>query len=196
MKSIKEHIALAAQLMFERYLTDLSGGNISVRVGDEIYCTPRYAGTKWHWKLCPEDIVSGPISTDDLLANASFTREGKSHLHTYRNFPEAKAVIHAHPPHILPFVSVSKPIPPVLRSTTKFGSLEYIVDSEPYSWEQAESIVEHLRGKEELMKSSTAGVLMPRHGIFLVGQDLDVVLDTLERLNTNAYCVLAQRLLL
>lgn len=42
--------------MFQRHLTDLAGGNISVRIGDTLYMTPRYAGARFHWDLVPEQI--------------------------------------------------------------------------------------------------------------------------------------------
>jgi L-fuculose-phosphate aldolase len=119
--------------MFERHLTDLAGGNISVREGDTIYITPRYADNKWRWKLNPSDIVSGPVLTDELKSHPSFSREGISHLTVYRSFPEVRAIIHAHPFHILPFCAEQKSIPPVLRSTRKYGEIKQIADSPAYS---------------------------------------------------------------
>ena len=40
-----------AQLMFTRFLTNSAGGNVSCRVDERIYVTPRYLGSKYHWKL-------------------------------------------------------------------------------------------------------------------------------------------------
>jgi L-fuculose-phosphate aldolase len=40
-----------------------------------------------------------------------------------------------------------------------------------------------------------AAVLLPFHGIFVAGKNLDTVLDTLERIDTNAWCILAQKLM-
>ncbi len=195
METIEEKIIRVAQLMFERNLTDITGGNVSVREGDQIYITPRYAGSKLHWRLKPEDIVVGPIHSDALFDHLSFSREGRSHLAVYRAFRECQSIIHAHPFHILPFCAYHKPIEPVLRATRKFGVLKYIDEVEPYSEAQATSIIHQLRGQEALMKTAAAAVLMPKHGIFLAGEDLFQVLDALERINTNAWCLLARKLL-
>jgi L-fuculose-phosphate aldolase len=45
------------------------------------------------------------------------------------------------------------------------------------------------------MKKKAAGVLMPRHGIIVVSADLMTALDCVQRMNNNAYTVLAQKLL-
>jgi L-fuculose-phosphate aldolase len=195
MDTITKQIAYIGHIMFERRLTDMAGGNISVRDGDILYITPRYAGCKWHWQLTHDDIVVGPVITDDLLVNPSFSREGRSHLAVYRAFIEVQAIIHAHPFHILPFCASKTPIQPVLRATEKFGTLSYIDDVPPYSDEQVESIVANLLGKEELMSTAAAAVLLPKHGIFLAGHDLFKVLDALERIDTNAWCILTQSMI-
>jgi ribulose-5-phosphate 4-epimerase/fuculose-1-phosphate aldolase len=40
-----------AHLLYERRLTNSAGGNMSCRVGDRIYITPRYLGSKHRWRL-------------------------------------------------------------------------------------------------------------------------------------------------
>jgi L-fuculose-phosphate aldolase len=195
MKSIAEQICYVGRVMFERKLTDIAGGNISIRDSDTIFCTPRYAGNKWNWQLNPENIVLGPVLTDELLGTPSFTREGLSHLAIYRAFPFVRAIIHAHPRHVLPFVAFERPLYPVLKATRKFGMLKYISQAPNFSQEQADCIVENLRGQEELMQQSAAAVLMPQHGIILAGVKIMDVLDSLERIDTNAYCLITQSLL-
>jgi L-fuculose-phosphate aldolase len=192
MTSIAEQICYVGRVMFERNLTDIAGGNITIRDADTVYCTPRYAGNKWHWQLNPEDIIVGPVLTDELLGNPSFTREGLSHLAIYRAFPFVRAIIHAHPRHILPFVAFERPLFPVLKATRKFGTLKYISQAPNFSQEQAVSIVENMHGQEELMQQSAAAVLMPQHGIILAGVKFMDVLDSLERIDTNAYCLITQ----
>jgi len=195
MTSIAEQICYVGRVMFERNLTDIAGGNITVREGDTVYCTPRYAGNKWNWQLNHENIVAGPVLTDELISNPSFTREGLSHLAIYRVFPFVRAIIHAHPRNILPFVAFERPLPPVLKATRKFGTLKYISQAPNFSQEQADSITENLHGQEELMKQSAAALLMPQHGIILAGVKIMDVLDSLERIDTNAYCLITQSLL-
>jgi len=190
---IKEKIIDIAEFIFNRHLTDLAGGNISVREGDKIYITPRYAGNNYHWKLSAEDIVSGPVLTEELKSHPAFSREGISHMTVYRAYPEVKAIIHAHPFHILPFCAANRSIPPVLRAVKKLGEIKQIADSPAYSQEQADLIVEGLKGKESLLKDVAAAVLLPYHGIFVAGKDLNTTLDILERIDTNAWCIIARK---
>lgn len=195
MRTPKELVAYLGGVMFKRNLTDIAGGNISIRADDQIYISPRYAGRSHHWNLSPEDIVCGRIDSDDLLDNPRFSREGRSHLSIYRAFPEVNGIIHAHSPHVLPFCAINRPIEPVLRGTEKYGTLNYIPDTPPYSQEQADHIVEYFRGQEERMVSAAAAVLLPRHGLMVVGADIFDVLDALERINTNAWCIIAGKML-
>lgn len=193
MESLAEQIVYIGQLMFERRLTDISGGNISARDGDTIYITPRFAGSKQHWRLKPDEIMYGPVYSDELFENPRLSREGKAHFSIYRNFPEAQAVIHAHPFHIMPFAAARKPLVPVLESLLKFGIIAVIPQAPAHSQEIANNIVAGLRGQEERMRKQAAAVLLPAHGIIIAGKDLFAAVDALERLDWNAWCILMNK---
>jgi L-fuculose-phosphate aldolase len=195
MDPLAEQIAALGRRLFERRLLDIAGGNISARAGDRVFITPRYSGGRKHWQLVAGDIVSGPFATDDLLADPAFSREGKVHLAIYRAFADAGAVIHAHAFHVLPFCAARRPIAPVLEQTHKFGVVEVVAEAPAHSDDLAEQVVAGLRGQEEKMRGQAAAVLAPRHGIIVVGKDLLAAADALERIDWNAWCILAQRLL-
>ena len=195
MPTLPEQIALIGRRMFERRLTDMAGGNISARDGNTIYISPRYAGSRHHWQLEPEQIISGPVDSDELLENPLFSREGKAHLEIYRTFPDAHAVIHAHPFHVQPFAVAGIPIQPVMEATQKFGTIELIEFAPAHSMDLAQNVVAGLKNKEAHIRKQAGAVLMPRHGIILAGPDLLAVVDALERIDTNAWVILAQRML-
>lgn len=195
MRSIAEQICDVAHLMFERRLTDMAGGNISVREGDTIYVSARFSGSKKHWQITPDDIISGNLTTDAILENPRFSREGRAHLAIYRTFPEAGAVIHAHPFHVLPFCAAGRSIEPLLEQTQKFGVTPILAYAPAHSPQLAENIVAGLRGKEESIRKQAAAVLADKHGIFVAGKDLLAAIDALERLDWNAWCILAQGLM-
>ena len=195
MESIAERIAYVGRTMFERRLTDMSGGNVSARCGDLAFITPRYSGSQRHWQLTADDIISGEIYGDDLLNHPDFSREGQAHLLIYRGFPDAGAVIHAHPFHVQPFSVAGKPIEPLLETTRKFGVIEFVKNAPAHSRELADNVVEALRGKEAIIRKQAAAVLIPRHGIIVAGKDLFSAVDALERIDWNAWCVLAQALM-
>jgi len=193
MKSIPEQICDAGRIMFARHLTDMAGGNISARVGDTVYMSPRYAGSRYHWDLSPEDLVCGSWENDDISQIPNFSREGWSHLYVYRTFPEVQAVIHAHPFHVMPFASLCLPMEPVLEATMKFGVIELTKPAPAHTRELADNVIEALQGKEDRMRKQAAVVLIPYHGVLCAGKEFYLTLDAVERIDTNASCLLARK---
>jgi L-fuculose-phosphate aldolase len=194
-ESPAEQIAYVGRLLFERRLTDFCGGNISMRVGDCIYITPRFSGAKQQWNVDPTTIISGPIATDEIFENKTFSREGRAHLEVYRSYPGANAIIHAHPFYVLPFCAASREIPPVLESTEKFGVIEVVDYAPAHSQALADNIRNGFRGKEALITRHAAALLLPKHGLFAISKDLYLCLDAVERINWNAWCILAQKMM-
>jgi L-fuculose-phosphate aldolase len=190
---ITNQICEIARLLFERKLLDIAGGNVSARSGSRIYMSPRYAGGQQHWQLNPQDIVCGELGSSELLSHPRLSRESKVHLAVYGSFPEVNGIVHAHSFHLLPFIAASKSIPLVLEQTEKFGSVDPVPAAPAHSAELAENVVAGLRGKEQNIRKQAAAVLLPRHGILVVGKDLLAAADALERLDWNAWCVLASR---
>jgi len=186
-------VAYIGKMMFSRKLTDFAGGNVSLRVGDDIYITPRHSGAKQHWNVDPETIIKGRIDTDDVIQNENFSREGKAHLAVYRNFPEAKSVIHAHPFHALAFCAAGIPIPPVLEATEKFGVVEPIPFTPAHSQALADNVVKALQPKQALITKHAAVIMLPKHGLLAVSKDIFLCLDAVERVDWNCFCLLAQK---
>ena len=185
----------AGRIMFSKRLTDMCGGNISIRDGDTVYMSPRFAGQHYHWDLPEEALVVGKWTDDEIALNPNFSREGWSHLYIYRNFPDAQAVVHAHPFHIMPFAAFRLPIEPVLESTQKFGVVELCKPAIAHTKDLGTNIIAALQGKEDMMRKQAAAVLLPEHGIILAGNDFDKTLDALERIDENAYCLTVRKLL-
>jgi len=192
---IEQQICRAGRILFERKLTDLAGGNISVRLGDLVYMTPTYTGARYHWDLKPEQIINGRWEDDAIAANLQFSREGWSHLRLFQHFPDIQAIIHAHPFNVMPFSALSMPIPPMLEANDKFGTIEVIEPAPGHTKALAVKVVAGFKGKEEMIRKMAAAVIIPRHGLIVAGKDLDMTLDTLERIDTNAWVVLAGKFL-
>jgi L-fuculose-phosphate aldolase len=192
MGDLAELITYVAGMMFERRLTDISGGNISARDGDRIYITPRQSGSRKHWRLEPHDILSAHLGTDELLDNPRCSRESKVHLSIYRRLEDVGAVLHAHPFHVLPFCVRGEKLEMVLESGRKFGVVETIEYAPAHSRELAENVVRGLERRRENIRLQAGAVLAPSHGIFVAALDLLSGLDALERIDWNAWCILAQ----
>lgn len=194
-QEFRRRIVQIGRLMYLRHLTDSAGGNISVRLGDTILSTPRYAGSRYRWHLRPDQIVAIGLAGISSEQEALVSREIRVHLEIYRQLPLATAVIHAHPRYVMPFVTLGKPIPPVWEDTEKFGTIELVPPAPAHSAELASHVVEGLLPKKDELNKHAIAVLVPRHGIVVAGRDLDDAYDALERINGNAECILLCRLL-
>lgn len=193
--SPRDLLAYVGRMLFERRLTDFAGGNISLRVDDTIYISPRFSGSKQHWDIDPQTIVSGDINSDDVLNDPMFSREGKAHLGVYRVFPEAAGIIHAHPFYVLPFAAAERSMEPVLEATQKFGRIEVLPYAPAHSQGIADQIVGAFKHQRARITGHAAALLLAQHGIFAVSKDILLCLDAVERINWNAWCILAQKLM-
>jgi len=192
----RRKIAETGRMVFDRHLTDAAGGNISVRMGEDLVCiTPRYSGSKRHWQLQPNQVLVSDMSGNKLDGDGDVSRESKVHYRLYQEFPDAKAVLHSHARNAMVFVSSGQPIEPVLEATLKFDTIPVTRFAPAHSEKLADAIAEAMQGKDEYIRKYATAVIAPWHGLFVVGKDLDAAFDLTERIDTNAYCILMSRLL-
>lgn len=192
-------VAKVGAMMLKRNLTDLAGGNISMRVEDKIVMSPTYAGTRHFWQIEPEQVLVLDLNGNKIEGNGEISRESPTHIKLLQNFyPAGQAVIHAHPRNILVFCATEQPIPPVLEGVLKFGEIKLAkyANGGTHSEKLAEYVYEALRGQEQLISKQAAVVMAPWHGVFAVGKDLLITLDAVDRIENNAYCILMGKILL
>jgi L-fuculose-phosphate aldolase len=194
-REARQAIVEIGRLLYERQLTNSAGGNVSLRMGERVFISPRYAGSRFRWRLRPEQIVMVHLHAADALNTPGFSREGRAHLGLYRAFPTAGGIIHAHPRYVTVFASAGKPIPPVLEYTQKFGAIEPIPFAPAHSQELADNIVEAILAKRAEFERHGLAVLMPTHGMIALGRDLDDAFDVVERADFNAMSALLGRLI-
>jgi len=191
-------IARIGKLMLERNLTDLAGGNISVRIEDYVVMSPSYAGTHQFWQLKPEDILILDLKGRPLEGDGKISREAPTHLKLLNAFyPGGQAVIHSHARNIMVFCAARQPIPPVLEYTYKFGEIKLVEYARGgvHSQQLAENVFKGFTGQEERIARQAAAVIVPWHGLFAVGKDLYATLDAVERIEVNARCILFGKIL-
>jgi L-fuculose-phosphate aldolase len=191
----REHLVRICKLAYDRQLLDSAGGNVTTRHGDVLYMTRSYAGGRHQWDLRPKDILKLTLDGTILDGEGAFSREGAVHLACYAAFPDAGCVFHAHSFHLMPFVATETPLPPMSEQTDKYGTIGFCKWAATHTPELAVNVVEGLRPQAHLLRRHPIATLIPRHGIFVVGSDLDTTYDTLERLDRNAYMALMARLL-
>jgi L-fuculose-phosphate aldolase len=96
-RALKEEMVRTGKKLWQRQYVDGNGGNISARISPRwVICTPT---------MCSKaDVTTDHISLVDLessqiCGDRPRTSEILLHLEIYKAVPEAKAVIHCHPPH-------------------------------------------------------------------------------------------------
>ena len=194
--AIRAKIARFGAMLFERRLFDVSGGNISARVGEYICITPRYSGSLRQWQLQPEDVLVADTARNILDGSGDLSRETNAHFRLHQEFREhGTAVIHAHARNILVFAAMNMPMPTVLESYQKFGTIPVVGYAPAHTPDLAEHVVGGIRGNEARIRKQAAAVIAPWHGLFVMGKDLDAAFDAVERLDNNAYIILMSQFL-
>ncbi len=196
MEDPREHLVRICKLAYDRQLLDSAGGNVTTRFGDRVYMTRSYAGGKRQWNLRPQDILVLDLEGNILAGEGEFSREGAVHMACYQAFPEAGCVFHAHSYNLMPFVALEKPIPPMSEQCDKYGAIGFCRWAATHTPELADNVVDGLLPRAADLASHPIATLIPRHGIFVVGRDLDSTYDALERIDRNAYMALMARILL
>ena len=188
-------IAELGHLMFDRFLTDTAGGNISARVGDLVCITARHCGSKFRWRIRPEQVIVADFMGNKLEGEGDLSREAKVHLKLLSDFPESNAVVHCHPRNVMVFAITRQPIFPVMEGTLKLGTIKVAKFAPAHSSHLSEHIAEEFLGQEERIRKYAAAVIAPYHGLFVLGKDLDTAFDAAERIEVSAHCILSARLL-
>lgn len=183
-----------ADLMYARRLTNSAGGNLSCRVGDRIYITPRYLGSKQRWCLREEQILVFDNAFNILEGEpAKVSRESRMHFACYQHFPQVNGVIHAHPQYLTVFASAGETLPPVNQYTEKFGNLPVVANLPSHSQDLADAVVEAITPRADVLAKNGLGLILAWHGVAVVGRDLDDAYDTLDRLEWSAQTYLLGR---
>lgn len=184
-----------ARRIYSRFLSDSAGGNISVRAGEHIYVSPRYMGSRYHYEIETAQISVVAAGGRVVEGPTDLSREVRLHLRAYERLPEVGAVIHAHPRWLMVYAAAGRDMPPVLEYTDKYGVVECVPEVRAHSQELADEVLRVAERRQAQLEKAALAVLLPRHGIAVLGRDLDDAYDALERLENNARCALLSRLL-
>lgn len=152
-------------------------GNVSIRVGDQVFVTP--TGSALSRVVEPELAV---LDTEGrALSSARPSKEYALHLAAYHARPEARAVVHLHSVHAVAISCLdSAPTMPTLTpyQVTRLGELPVAPYARPGSQDLAASVA-------ALMPKNHA-VLLAQHGSVVAAADVDLAADLAEELESTA----------
>ncbi len=107
---IKKQICDIGKRIYDRGMVAANDGNISVKISDnEFLCTPTGVSKGF---MTPEYICKVDAEGNVIQANGSFkpSSEIKMHMRVYKERPDVKSVVHAHPIYATSFAIAGIPL--------------------------------------------------------------------------------------
>jgi len=178
LEAIKAKMCDIGRRMWEKDYVDGNGGNITVRVSDDlVLCTPTLISKGF---MQPADMCLIDLEGRQVAGTKKRTSEALTHLGIMKRQPKARACVHAHPPHATAFAVASVVPPPCLIPEAevfigKIGLAEYQTPGTP----ENASAVGHVGVDHQV-------VLMQNHGVITWGNDAEDAYWKME--NIDAYC--------
>jgi L-fuculose-phosphate aldolase len=100
-QKLKAEICEVGRRLWQRAYVDGNGGNIAVRVGEDIaLCTPTLVSKGF---MKPEDMCLVDLEGNQFCGERKRTSEILMHLQIMKRQPRAVATVHCHPPHATAF---------------------------------------------------------------------------------------------
>jgi len=175
---VRQQVADTMSRLYRTRLTTTSGGNISFRLSDELFCiTPSQLDKA---SLTGEVIAVVGFDGTNHTPHLKLSIESEMHRRVLMARSDINAVVHAHPVYASSFTAMNKPI------NTHLLAESYFLIGEPYmapykrmgTSELADSVVEGIR--------TTQVVLLENHGVLTVGTSLIEAFDLIEVLENSA----------
>jgi L-fuculose-phosphate aldolase len=177
-QTLKERICEMGRRLWVRSYVDGNGGNITVRVGDNlVLCTPTLISKGF---MTPGDICLIDLDGRQLAGARKRTSEAMTHLAIMKRQPGAKSCVHAHPPHATAFAvaAVRPPTRLVPEAEIFLGEIGYARYETPgtpaVAGVVAAAAVDH------------CSVIMENHGVIVWGRDVEDAYWKMEI--TDSYC--------
>jgi len=156
-KAIKEEICAVGWKLWARSYVDGNGGNISCRIGENaVICTPTLLSKA---DLTPDALCLVDMEGNQFAGELPRTSEVFLHLEIFKNVPQAKAVVHCHPPHATAYAITGRvPPPAVIPEFDVFvGSVAFAPYETPGTKKFAETVVPFVRNHNT--------ILLGNHGV-------------------------------
>ena len=162
-------------------------GNVSVRIGErEIITTPKNVSKGF---MTPDMMVVTDLQGKKIAGDREPSSEIKMHLQVYRDRPDARAVVHAHPPTATGFAVAGIPLDRAVLAEviTTLGSIPIAEYATPSTDELPIACSKYLKAHD--------GLLLANHGALAIGPDLFTAYHRMETIEHFAKISLVTRTL-
>jgi L-fuculose-phosphate aldolase len=170
-EDLKREIVEAFVFLEEHGLNWAYSGNISVRVGEDLFLLS--PSGVWKARMKPEDVLLVTGDGKVLEGNGKPSVEFKTHVAIYRARRDVRAVVHAHPIYAGIIAAKRVDIEPVLEELTFYvgGTIRVASYAPSGTDELARNAVEALGDKK--------AVILANHGVVACGSSLEEALAVL-----------------
>ena len=175
----KQAVADCMNRLYAQGLTTTSGGNISLRVSDDLILLTPSATDKGNMRV--EQIAEIGLDGTNHTPQLKPSIETSMHLEIYKCHPQVQAIVHAHPPCATTFTALRKPI------NVRLVAEAYAIIGEPviapYALMGTPELADSVAGS---FKKNTLCILMENHGVLCTGDTLLQAFDRIEVLENAA----------
>jgi L-fuculose-phosphate aldolase len=184
---LRAAIVEVGRRLYARGYTASNDGNISARLDDRrLLMTPKNVCKGF---MSPDMMVVTDLDGKKLAGDRDPSSEMQMHLEVYRQRPDARAVVHAHPPLATGFAVAGIPLDRAVLAevVTTLGSVPIADYATPSTKELPEAVRKYVKAHD--------GMLLANHGALTLGADLFAAYYKMETIEHFAHISLVARLL-
>jgi L-fuculose-phosphate aldolase len=186
-QELRDAIVEVGRRLYARGYTASNDGNISVRLdGDRLLMTPKSVCKGF---MTPPMMCITDLDGRKLAGDRDPSSEMQMHLEVYRQRPDAKAVVHAHPPIATGFAVAGIPLDRAVLAevVTTLGSVPIAEYATPSTKELPEAVRKYVKAHD--------GMLLANHGAVTCGDSVTSAYHKMETIEHFAKISLVARLL-
>lgn len=200
----RQDVADVALEMFDRKMTNVAGGNISLRVTpdesfsydgqayekghDYLLMTPTFMSEAWYAKMSLSQILVVDLETGKkIVGEGRLTREINMHEEAYKANPDIRVVYHSHASNCMFWATLGVDMPNLTEVTSvnvPLGRIKCLPYREACSQELADVVYNELKKLGDKAKENI--FLLDSHGVLITDTDLHAATEVLETVEWNA----------
>ena len=184
---LRDGIVEVGRRLYARGYVASNDGNISVRLDDgRLLTTPKSVSKGF---MTPEMMVVTDLAGKKVAGERDPSSELLMHLEVYRNRPDVRAVVHAHPPLATGFAVAGIPLDRAVLAEviTTLGSIPIAQYGTPSTQELPDAVRQYIKAHD--------GLLLANHGALTVAHELFAAYYKMETIEHFARISLVARML-
>jgi L-fuculose-phosphate aldolase len=185
--SVRDEIVEVGRRLWTRGFVASNDGNISVRIASDRLITTPTAVSKGF--MTPDMMVVTDLEGRRISGDRKASSELKMHLEVYRQRPDVRAVVHAHPPTATGFAVAGIPLDRAVLAEviTTLGSIPIAEYATPSTEELPAAVRRYITAHD--------GLLLANHGALAVAADVMGAYYRMETIEHFARISLTARML-